>query len=320
MDKLQFKMQCEDTWDLLRTEFLWVYWAQVRESPTSPAGNHQTWDGPFEGLSSAFLVHEGQVDLKFGESVYSCFPGNWFFVEPGIRLQRIHPQTNILSIGYEAEWLTGKPLFNSLNLQDAKQANDRLYEISKKLFHQLHGENQVSVSFVEAMQKKKCSLQAHLRFRHVFQEWIASLVDRLEALGAASTIIGSTSPRSLRFIQILENISFSTPLDKRHIENQMQLSWRRLEQIFIEAFEMSPNEFIQRRRFREAKRLLKLRDTPIKEISYLLGFPQASSFSIWFKNQADKSPKAYREAISELGPYIDGPISADSDSKSMEAE
>lgn len=305
MDKLQLKMQCEDTWDLLRTEFLWIYWSQVRSTSEGLTGDSQAWDGPFAGLASAFLVHEGQIDLKCGEKIYTCVPGNWFFVEPGIRLQRIHPKTHILSIGYEAEWLTGKPLFASLNLQDTKQPDDPLYAISKKLFYELYGKDCVNVSFTEAIQKKECSLRDHLRFRYVFQEWMASLVDRLEVLGAESTIIGSTSPRSLRLIQILEGISLSEPLNKRHIENQMQLSWRRIVQIFVEAFQMSPNEFIQRRRFREAKRLLKLKDLPIKNISYSLGFPQASSFSIWFKNQTGNSPRAYREIISDLEPYYD---------------
>ncbi|WOO43185.1 helix-turn-helix domain-containing protein [Rubellicoccus peritrichatus] len=289
MEKVELQVDHHDIWDLLSIECLWVY------NSVKGIKSNGKWSTAFEAPASVIFVKTGLAELAYGDNVYQCPANTCFFASPGIRRQRFEIGTLVMSVGYKAEWLTGQPFFDSgLNIIHAISDPDSLYTQSHKLFSEIYGDSASGVSFDTAVKQKAKTLQSHLHLKSRFMDWFSVLVSRLETLGVTTSSIGSTDRRSHRLIQLIRSMPLDKPFDKSHIIHGMNLSWRRTEQIFKESFNISPNEFHQRRRLSEAKRLLRIEDVPIKEIAFLLAFPQPSSFTNWFKNRTETSPQLFR--------------------------
>jgi AraC family transcriptional regulator of arabinose operon len=74
------------------------------------------------------------------------------------------------------------------------------------------------------------------------------------------------------------------------------LSTSRLGHLFREVVGVAPMEFVERQRIERAKQLLTMTSLSIKEISAQIGYETQFYFSLRFKRQTGKSPKAYRES------------------------
>lgn len=77
----------------------------------------------------------------------------------------------------------------------------------------------------------------------------------------------------------------------------MNMSSKSLSNFFARYFNKSPLKVINERIVLEGKRLLTFSDKNVNEISYLLGFEEASHFSKFFKANAGMSPKNYKEEL-----------------------
>ncbi len=74
----------------------------------------------------------------------------------------------------------------------------------------------------------------------------------------------------------------------------MNISSKSLSNLFARYFNKTPLKIINERIVLEGKRLLTFSDKNISEISYLLGFEEASHFSKFFKKNVGFSPKHYK--------------------------
>lgn len=72
-------------------------------------------------------------------------------------------------------------------------------------------------------------------------------------------------------------------------------SAKTLSNLFLQLRQKTPLQIIQDRILLEARRLLYYTDKPIKEIAYEIGFEDIQTFSRFFKNKENISPKDYRE-------------------------
>ena len=70
------------------------------------------------------------------------------------------------------------------------------------------------------------------------------------------------------------------------------VSLRQLERYYHDAFGQTPQEWLNDARLREAKKLLS-RGLSVKEVSFKLGFKQASHFSRTFKQRTGQPPSVY---------------------------
>src|ERR1041384_3878592 len=78
----------------------------------------------------------------------------------------------------------------------------------------------------------------------------------------------------------------------RHLASVCRVSLRQLERYYNDSFGQTPQEWLNEARFREAKKLL-LKGLSVKEVSFKLGFKQASHFSRSFKQRTGQPPSAY---------------------------
>ena len=74
----------------------------------------------------------------------------------------------------------------------------------------------------------------------------------------------------------------------------MGLSRRRLTDVFKAEYGVTPKEYADSLRLKEAKRLLKSNDKKIIDIAFLTGFSSLSAFNRFFKNQTGQTPGEYR--------------------------
>lgn len=81
------------------------------------------------------------------------------------------------------------------------------------------------------------------------------------------------------------------------IANSLGISDSHCNQVFQDAYHMSPRQYLSSLILREAKTLLTRKDVSIEQIAHQLGYADTSHFSRQFKRWTGQSPSAYRNGI-----------------------
>ena len=102
--------------------------------------------------------------------------------------------------------------------------------------------------------------------------------------------------RVYQFLLLLEN-HYATEKKVDFYAEKLSLSAKRLNQILKQKLGKTINQILQERLLIEAKHLLFLGKDSIKEISFRLGFQDASYFSRFFKKMTTLSPEEFREEV-----------------------
>lgn len=99
--------------------------------------------------------------------------------------------------------------------------------------------------------------------------------------------------RIYHFLLLLEN-HYATEKSVNFYAENLNLSAKRLNQILKQKLGRTINQLIQERLLIEAKHLLFVGKESVKEISFSLGFQDASYFSRFFKKMTKLSPEEFR--------------------------
>lgn len=105
--------------------------------------------------------------------------------------------------------------------------------------------------------------------------------------------------RVYHFLLLLEH-HYTTEKSVRFYAEKLSLSSKRLNQILKEKVGKTINQLLQERLLIEAKHLLFLGKSNVKEISFSLGFDDPSYFSRFFKKMTNLSPEEFREENKNL--------------------
>ena len=93
-------------------------------------------------------------------------------------------------------------------------------------------------------------------------------------------------------IQDWSELARQARFNARRLAAVCRVSLRQLERYYNESVGQTPQGWLNEARFREAKRLL-LKGLSVKEVSFELGFKQASHFSRSFKQRTGRPPSEY---------------------------
>ena len=100
---------------------------------------------------------------------------------------------------------------------------------------------------------------------------------------------------AVRFMS--ENIHSNMTLED--LESQLKITSWTINKMFKEAYGVSPKKYYDSLRLRYAKNLLRHSFKSVKEISYLMGYKDAQTFSRWFKHLSGYYPTQYKQRVTK---------------------
>ncbi len=101
---------------------------------------------------------------------------------------------------------------------------------------------------------------------------------------------------TIRKFNLLVEMHFREKHKVSEYADLMSLTSKSLSNLFTRYYTKSPLKVINERIILESKRLLSFSDKNINEISYELGFEEASHFSKFFKTHVGKSPNQFKKS------------------------
>ncbi len=93
---------------------------------------------------------------------------------------------------------------------------------------------------------------------------------------------------------------YAQPLDLNELARAASLSRFHFLRAFRSAFDVTPHEYLTRKRIERAKELLSESELTVTEICFKVGFESLGSFSTLFHNLVGWSPSIYRARAWEM--------------------
>ncbi len=153
---------------------------------------------------------------------------------------------------------------------------------------------------------------AHRGTERGWPEWFAAL-QTAEHIARSEAADGDRYTRLCRARELID-ACFDQPIDLDEIAERAYFSRYHFLRSFRRAFDITPHQYLTRRRIERAKELLSSSDLPVTEICLQVGFQSLGSFSSLFQRHVGHSPNRYRaKLVQSLGipsPVVQSPIPA----------
>lgn len=179
----------------------------------------------------------------------------------------------------------------------------RIFNTPLKSSLELTGENlQMATSYISLLKKEQAqnnSFGNEEVVRYLLKSFLINL-ERLHRKGP-NELLELNNPYELRFLQFKELLEehYKKGFSVREYADAMGMSTKTLSTITKAVVHRPPLVLISERLILEAKRLLKFTPLQINEIAYKIGFEDASNFGKFFKRKVGRSPKEYRNYLSD---------------------
>ena len=273
-------------WASLHSELLWVYDGPIAAGKSEEETDHRTgyW---------AWLIRKGKAQMKTGNQTWEARAGQWMISPQATLTQSFSPDAHILSVRFQCKWPTGENLFTERHGCVFNSAKfPRLAKTATALCRLVHRHfPNVLLDF---------SLQAvdydvFLRFQKLFLQWLMDFntVWQMEGRTLAKAVEGDD--RLIKAVRCLHDTPLDDEFPAQLLQQKTGLGRTHLDRLFWKDYNVTTREYWERLREESAIRNLQIETLSIKEISYRLGFKQASHFTKWFNRRVGLAPKAYRE-------------------------
>lgn len=107
--------------------------------------------------------------------------------------------------------------------------------------------------------------------------------------------VHSRNARSSPVVQLMQ-MNLQNPCPIPEIARKLELSWEKLNAVFREQFQRSPQQYMTQLRMRTAEQLLRQTGQTIKQIAFQTGYHSLSRFATAFRKYHGMSPRDYRNA------------------------
>jgi len=236
---------------------------ELRKGAEAPVGRHRH---PFWHID---LMAEGTVTLETSERRWRIDAGRGLLIRPGVDHRFFYSESpsDLLTI---RACVTGAPELRHPVLFDLGKLNGAIARILLE-----------SLSTNELPDRQSRDVLEHL----------------LAAYLAASIEPGSASDddawdeRIARFVRT----RVGQPVSISDVAGMLGYSESHVRAVFRKKYGTSLKKYLDSERSAEARRQLVWRDVSIKEVSYDMGFPDAYSFSRFFRRVNGCSPSAFRK-------------------------
>ena len=273
-------------WSSLRYHLYHAY-----EGPVWPAARTGVYSQP-EPDVSCWLLQKGRVTLTSGRKSLTARTGDWAFVTSGERHQAFSDDARLLSLRFHFSWPGQVAAVKfSRNLVFPAKDFPQLERAARPLIRHVQRRFPEAAAFLP---QENCTMNDYLRVQNLLPMWLTAYLQALEKLGISPHRAKHLDDRVIQGIQELDRHPLHQRFSETSLLVQVGLGRSQYDALFVEAMGVTPRRYLELRRLESARNLLAHSKTPIKEISFHLGFRHASYFSLWFTKHQGISASGYR--------------------------
>lgn len=274
------------SWTSLRTELIWIYEGAIHPLNRNRRTDHLVgyW---------VWIVKQGSAEVALGRRQLRAGSGQCLVSPRGLLTQRFSDDAKILSIHFTCNWPSGKELFEEthgtvFDVASYPKFQRKAAALAGLVRRLIPPTNDIHFG------EQRVGYAGFLAIGRAFSDWLEIFSETLLDQGFSYAPVELVDGRLLHAIQCLRKVSLSQPFPGALLEQECGLGRSQLDRLSVQSFGMTTREFWAQRRLDAAKAYLATASNSIKEVSFLLGFKQASHFSHWFQQRAGCPPEAYR--------------------------
>lgn len=274
-------------WAHLKTELYWIYEGVVQ--PEFRSLNHADFIG-----RPAYYLKQGELFVETETGQATAHAGQWIIPSERMTYRRFSDDADIISLRFAVDWPDGQQCFDSevalvFNHADFPQ----LLECAENVLQAVYA---ILPNAGRGAKISRGDLVGYLRIREHFLSWLCSLIEIGNSLEAFAHRMGLEDDRIFEAARLLDRYPLDVEFSESELASAVHLSPRQLDRLFQETYDLSPKQYLDRRRQQEAETRLKSTREPVKRIAFDLGFSSLSYFSRWFHKKTGQSPREFREA------------------------
>ncbi|MGE9291716.1 MAG: helix-turn-helix transcriptional regulator, partial [Puniceicoccales bacterium] len=278
MPRLSFR-----DWKYLDAHLIWIYEGDPQMGSKSRVSND---------FYTVWYLDEGGVTVTVaGESV-SAGRGDWLFLAPGVSEREFKPGSRILSIYFEARWITGQLLFDfSTPILLGPERTQEWSPWTRSMIETVQRDHPQAYNHLP---REKTDFESYARLQGDFQRWFGRLWGIARQCGVSEFLPQQNDPRALAIKMRLDAQGLQIPFRLTSLAGELHLSPAQVNRIFAGTFGTTPKRYFERRRLAVVEAALCSTTQPIKEIAFGAGFRHQSEFSAWFRKHTGAAPSEYR--------------------------
>lgn len=287
-------------WMALKTNLLWIYEGAVPatgQASTTVIKNLRAFDRASTVIaldySAAWLVLKGSAEISMEGRTLKARAGQWLFPWHGIRHQRFSPDTELLSVRFQAHWPDGRPLFEEgLGVVISREKLPQLEKAARELLEVLRPH--LTVSDFRHLGGVEFSLKEFFDVKLVLLQFIRHYYDAMIDAGLKPSRLGTRDERVLRALSHLDLLPLNVKVRETDLAAEVGLGLSQFVRLFNAEVGTTPKHYLEMRRRDTCRRMLTNSRIPLKQLAGDLGFAHASDFSSWFKRVHGISPRDFR--------------------------
>lgn len=276
-------------WGSLRSSLGWIYEGRVAREMRRLSYDHSRgyW---------VWLLRRGEVSVGMGARRWRARAGQWIVTPSGVTRQEFSADAEILSIHFECQWPTGENLFAGDEAEVFAAEDFPILEKTGTRLRRLVDRHFPNVR--TTLPHLVVSQSGFLRFHVEFMRWLDAFCSMMRERGRAVAFPGAEGDaRVFVAARTLNDASLAEAFPIGELTRRAGLGRPQLDRLFFKAFGVTTRSFWDRRRLEAAKSALAHSSVSVKELSFRLGFKQASHFTKWFGQQAGSSPEKWRASL-----------------------
>jgi AraC-like DNA-binding protein len=270
-------------WKYLDASLIWIY-------EGTPQTEGKVWASNTHFTAWFFL--RGRVEVEVAGEKAHAHQGQWLFLPPGVSRREFSPGARILSLHFDANWITGQALFkfkHALILEsDLTPSWESLCRPMLKVVRRYFPDAYNQLPVTSAHFGQYAAIQGD------FQRWLGCIWKPLQEQGACLYLPQHNDSRALDMKRWMDALSVQNAFRLQDLAEAFVLSPTQVNRLFCAEFGITPKRYFEQKRLAYAQAALVASIKPMKEISYSTGFRHQSEFTAWFKKHTGLPPSEFR--------------------------
>ncbi len=273
-------------WASLQTTLIWIY-----DGLVAPEG--RTITRKERSVSTnCWLVRRGTARVVSAGSSATAHAGQWMLVTAEPRTWYFTDDAHILSVHFQATWPGGESIFprKKTLVFDA----DQFPNLERKALPLLRLVKRYFPKARDYLPHIQCPMDVYFEFQRRLPPFLLEYIDTMLALGHKPQRLFGLDERVLKTVMDTDRFPLNQRFSDRELAKSVGLSTAQLTRLFVDAFDLTPRRYFQRRRLESACQALAHTDSSVKEIAFGLGFEYVPHFCNWFHRLKGCSPTQFR--------------------------